>query len=69
MPLQKYEDFLELPIQPFSIALIYAALTAKTVGNLCMMISPSTLLCFLSHVVAKYTNNTWFPILLAIYYT
>ena len=44
-----YEDFLELPIcfLPFIIALVHAAFTAPSFGNLCMMISPSTLLCFL----------------------
>ena len=32
---------------PFNIVLIYAALTAPSFGNLCMMISPSTLSSFL----------------------
>ena len=39
--------FLNYSFLSFNIALIHVALTAPSFGNLCMMISPSTLLCFL----------------------
>ena len=45
IPVQKYKDILELPV--LKLALIHAVLAAPTFGNLCMMISPFTLLCFL----------------------
>ena len=46
-----------------NIALIHAVLIAPSFGNLCMMISPSTLRCFcmqfwVLHVTVTNTNNT-----------
>ena len=53
---EKYSDYLGLDwlylfmiylFLPFNIVLSHAAFTAPSFGNLCMMISPSTLLCLL----------------------
>ena len=67
MLLQKYDDFLELLVFYLLInnALIHAALTAPSFGNLCMMISSFTLMCFLcsseyrmflSHIPIRHLN-------------
>ena len=72
------KTFLNYCFLSFNIALIHAALTAPSFGNLCMMISPSTLpvlfmQLWVSHVIVTYSNNTsrifphflvWLPYLL-----